>query len=61
MKLEVTDAMDPRTVCVSTVANVIDRLIRIHFDGWEDDYDQWMDSESVDIFPGDKVRTMTQI
>ena len=23
----------------------------VHFDGWEDDYDQWMDCESVDIYP----------
>ena len=25
--------------------------MRVHFDGWEDDYDQWMDCESVDIYP----------
>ena len=26
-------------------------LFRIHFDGWEDEYDQWMDCESADIYP----------
>ena len=26
-------------------------LFLVHFDGWEDDYDQWMDCESVDIYP----------
>ena len=23
----------------------------MHFDGWEEDYDQWMDCECVDIYP----------
>ena len=23
----------------------------MHFDGWEEDYDQWMDCESVDMYP----------
>ena len=27
------------------------RLLKVHFDGWEEDYDQWMDCESVDIYP----------
>lgn len=51
MKLEATDQMDPRLVCVSTVSRVVGRLLKIHFDGWEDDYDQWMDCENVDIYP----------
>jgi hypothetical protein len=51
MKLEAADQMDPRLICVSTVSNVVGRLLKIHFDGWEDDYDQWMDCESVDIYP----------
>ena len=25
--------------------------LKVHFDGWEDDYDQWMDCETVDIYP----------
>jgi hypothetical protein len=24
---------------------------QVHFDGWEEDYDQWMDCECVDIYP----------
>ena len=24
---------------------------QVHFDGWEEDYDQWMDCESVDMYP----------
>merc|ERR1719233_2601596 len=51
MKVECTDLMDPRLVCVSTISRVVGRLLKVHFDGWEDDYDQWMDCESVDIYP----------
>ncbi|XP_039283703.1 polycomb protein Sfmbt isoform X2 [Nilaparvata lugens] len=51
MRLEAADLMDPRLICVGTVSRVIGRLLRIHFDGWEDDYDQWMDCESPDIYP----------
>ena len=40
MKLECTDLMDPRLVCVSTVSQVVGRLLKVHFDGWEEDYDQ---------------------
>ncbi|CAK8697239.1 unnamed protein product [Clavelina lepadiformis] len=51
MKLEAVDLMEPRLICVATVARVVGRLLRIHFDGWENDYDQWVDSQSPDIYP----------
>jgi len=51
MKVECTDLMDPRLVCVSTVNRVVGHLLKVHFDGWEEDYDQWMDCDSVDIYP----------
>merc|ERR1719193_3075858 len=51
MKVECTDLMDPRLVCVSTVSRVVGHLLKVHFDGWEEDYDQWMDCDSVDIYP----------
>ncbi|KAM9324480.1 lethal(3)malignant brain tumor-like protein 2 [Gastrophryne carolinensis] len=51
MKLEAVDLMQPGLVCVATVKHVVQRLIRIHFDGWDDDYDQWVDCESPDIYP----------
>ena len=53
MKLEASDQMDPRLICVSTISRIVGRLLKVHFDGWEDDYDQWMDCESVDIYPGE--------
>ena len=52
MKVEASDQMDPRLICVSTISRTVGRLLRVHFDGWEDDYDQWMDCDSVDIYPG---------
>ncbi|XP_063796450.1 lethal(3)malignant brain tumor-like protein 2 isoform X5 [Pseudophryne corroboree] len=51
MKLEAVDLMEPRLVCVATVKRVVQRLLRIHFDGWDDEYDQWVDIESPDIYP----------
>lgn len=49
--MEAADLMDPRLVCVATVAKVVGRLLKVHFDGWEDEYDQWLDCESPDIYP----------
>ena len=51
MKVEAADQMDPKLICVGTISRVVGRLLKVHFDGWEDDYDQWMDCESVDIYP----------
>lgn len=51
MKLECADLMDPRLVCVATISRVVGRLLKVHFDGWEDDYDQWLDCNSPDVYP----------
>ncbi|XP_054260917.1 polycomb protein Sfmbt isoform X2 [Macrosteles quadrilineatus] len=51
MKLEAVDLMEPRLVCVATVSRVIGRLLKIHFDGWEEEYDQWLDCCSPDMYP----------
>ncbi|CAF1067877.1 unnamed protein product, partial [Didymodactylos carnosus] len=51
MKIEAVDLMAPHLVCVATIANVFDGLIRVHFDGWDDDYEQWIDCESTNIYP----------
>lgn len=51
MKLEAVDLMEPRLICVATVTRIIYRLLRIHFDGWEEEYDQWVDCESPDLYP----------
>ena len=51
MKLEAADLMEPRLVCVATVRRHVGRLLLIHFDGWEDEFDQWVDHQSPDIYP----------
>lgn len=51
MKLECADLMDPRLVCVATIAKMVGRLLKVHFDGWEDEYDQWLDCASPDMYP----------
>lgn len=51
MKLEAVDLMEPGLVCVATVKRCVGRLLLIHFDGWEDEFDQWVDSQSPDIYP----------
>lgn len=51
MKLEAVDLMEPRLVCVATVKRCVGRLLLIHFDGWEDEFDQWIDHLSSDIYP----------
>lgn len=51
MKIECADLMDPRLVCVATIAKVVERILKVHFDGWEDEYDQWLDVQSPDMYP----------
>lgn len=50
-RVEATDLMDPSLVCVATIARIAGRLVRIHFDGWADNFDQWMDVSSPEIYP----------
>lgn len=38
-------------ICVATIVHVVGRLLKIHFDGWESAYDQWIDCQSPDIYP----------
>lgn len=51
MKLEAVDLMEPRLVCVATVKRCVGRLLLIHFDGWDEEFDQWVDYDSPDIYP----------
>lgn len=51
MKIECTDLMNPHLVCVATISRIEGRLVEVHFDGWENDFNQWLDCCSSDIFP----------
>ena len=41
----------PELVCVATIAQVAANLIRVHFDGWGIDFEQWIDCQSPNIYP----------
>ncbi|XP_023234831.1 lethal(3)malignant brain tumor-like protein 1 [Centruroides sculpturatus] len=51
MKLEAVDKRNPLLIRVATVAEVQPHLIKLHFDGWSDAYDYWVDDDSSDIHP----------
>lgn len=51
MKLEGIDPQHPSYFCVLTVAEVIGYRLRLHFDGYPENYDFWINSDSMDIFP----------
>lgn len=51
MVIEAVDLMQSRLVCVATITRIVGRLLRIHFNGWDETYDQWCDCESPDLFP----------
>ncbi|XP_052073604.1 lethal(3)malignant brain tumor-like protein 3 isoform X1 [Mytilus californianus] len=51
MKLEVVDKRNPILIRVASVVDTDGHLIKIHFDGWADSYDYWMDDDSLDIHP----------
>ena len=51
MRLEVVDQRNPSLIRVATVAEVIGHRIRLHFDGWTDDYDFVIDDDSPDLHP----------
>ena len=51
MKIEAVDMMAPQLVCVATVAQVVDSLVRVHFDGWTENFEQWADCQSPNIYP----------
>lgn len=51
MMIEAVDLMQSRLVCVATITKVVGRLLRIHFNGWDESFDQWCDCESPDLYP----------
>ncbi|XP_011496871.1 PREDICTED: lethal(3)malignant brain tumor-like protein 3 isoform X2 [Ceratosolen solmsi marchali] len=51
MKLEGIDPNHPSHYCVLTVAEVVGYRIRLHFDGYPENFDFWVNSDSMDIFP----------
>ncbi|XP_015605314.1 lethal(3)malignant brain tumor-like protein 3 isoform X2 [Cephus cinctus] len=51
MKLEGIDPEHPSRYCVFTVVEVMGYRIRLHFDGYPENNDFWVNADSMDIFP----------
>uniref|UniRef100_A0A8C7THZ6 L3MBTL histone methyl-lysine binding protein 4 n=1 Tax=Oncorhynchus mykiss TaxID=8022 RepID=A0A8C7THZ6_ONCMY len=51
MKLEVVDRRNPMLVRVATVSDTEDYRVKIHFDGWHEKFDFWVDSDLPDLHP----------
>nr|CAD7201775.1 unnamed protein product [Timema douglasi] len=51
MKMEGIDPDHPSFFCVLSVADVQGYRMRLHFDGYPDNHDFWVNADSMDIFP----------
>ncbi|KAJ8984800.1 hypothetical protein NQ317_003714 [Molorchus minor] len=51
MKLEGVDPQHPSYFCVLSVAEIVGYRVRLHFDGYPENYDFWCNADSMDIFP----------
>lgn len=51
MKLEAVDRHNPIFVRVATVVDVLMHQIKLHFDGWPEEYDFWCEDASTDLHP----------
>lgn len=51
MKLEVVDKRNAMLIRVTTIADVEYHRLKVHFDGWSDEYDYWVDTDSPDLHP----------
>lgn len=50
-KLEAVDKRSPGLIRVATVEDVETHRVKIHYDGWSNVYDEWVDSDHPDIHP----------
>ena len=50
-KLEAVDKRNPSLVRAATVSGVEEYRVRVHYDGWDDIYDDWFDADSYDLHP----------
>jgi len=48
---KLTRTLPKQLICVATVADILGNRVRIHFDGWADDFDYWVDITSTNIHP----------
>ncbi|KAL4616877.1 lethal(3)malignant brain tumor-like protein 4 isoform X2 [Arapaima gigas] len=51
MKLETVDRRNPMLIRVATIVDTEDYRVKIHFDGWHEKFDFWVDSDHPDLHP----------
>ena len=51
MRVEVMDRRNPILVRVASMQEVKEHQVLVHFDGWPQMYDYWVDDDSPDIKP----------
>ncbi|KAJ8374969.1 hypothetical protein SKAU_G00055490, partial [Synaphobranchus kaupii] len=51
MKLEAVDRRNPMLIRVATVVDTEDYRVKVHFDGWHEKFDFWVDSDLPDLHP----------
>ena len=49
MKLEAVDRRNPILIRAATIKGVKEHQVLIHFDGWPEMYDYWLDDDSPDL------------
>ena len=51
MKVELIDKRNPILCRVATVSDINKHELLVHFDGWSEAYDYWIDDDCPDIHP----------
>ena len=51
MRVEAKDRKNPALICVATLAEVRNRRLLVHFDGWSDNFNYWCSPDTTDIHP----------
>ncbi|XP_048021590.1 LOW QUALITY PROTEIN: lethal(3)malignant brain tumor-like protein 4 [Megalobrama amblycephala] len=51
MKLEAVDRRNPMLIRVATITDTEDYRVKVHFDGWHEKFDFWVDSDLPDLHP----------
>ena len=51
MKLEAVDKANSSLICVATINDILGDWLLIHFDGWDDSYDYWTQTNSPYLHP----------
>ena len=51
MRVELVDKRNPILCRVATISDVHSHELLVHFDGWSEAYDYWIDDDYTDIHP----------